>query len=107
MLLLLLCILPEDSEARLDKLMQPNSSLFLQTVSLMRSPHCLKSSSVRSQDRLWRMSGCLSPDGGNSPEVVPAYTPGVNGESEVAAPLHETHVRDEDQVDGRDGLTDL
>ena len=59
------------------------------------------------QDRLWRMSGCLSPDGGNSPEVVPAYTPGVNGESEVAAPLHETHVRDEDQVDGRDGLTDL
>ena len=47
MLLLLLCILPEDSEARLDKLMQPNSSLFLQTVSLMRSPHCLKSSSVR------------------------------------------------------------
>ena len=54
----------------------------------------------------WRR-GFLSPDGGDSPEEVPADTPGVNRKSEVAAPLHKTHVRHQDQVDGGNRLTDL
>ena len=39
-----------------------------------------------------------SPDGGNSPEVISANSPRVNGESEVAAPLNERHVWDEDKI---------
>ena len=44
------------------------------------------------------MSGCLSPDGGNSPEEVSANSARVNRESEVAASFHERDVRDEDEV---------